>query len=129
MHWRKFSRQSVEDLQPYRGILLDLFEEDEQQELLWHLAVILPRLRLDGNERRRTSRALQQCLTAKSSIVKTFALQGLSDLAAQEPALMPLVADLLKIAERTGTPAMKARSRKLLSLLEKRAEKKRKRAN
>ena len=119
----KVSRQHVEELQPYISTLLGLFEEDEQQELRWHLAVILPRLRLDGNERRRTSCMLQQCLTAKSSIVKTFALQGLSDLAAQEPALMPLVVDVLRTAERNGTPAMKARSRKLLSFLEKRAEK------
>ena len=118
----KISRKRVGELQPYTSALLGLFEEDEQQELRWHLAVILPRLRLDTNERRRTSQALIQSLAAKSSIARTFALQGLSDLTAQEPALTPLVLDLLRSAERDGTPAMKARSRKLLALLEKRAE-------
>ena len=118
----KVSRQRLGELQPYTSALLGLFEETEQQELRWHLALILPRLRLDGNERHRTSRTLQQCLTAKSSIVRTFALQGLSDLAAQEPAFMPLALDALRTAERNGTPAMKARSRKLMKLLAKRAE-------
>ena len=123
----KVSRQHVEELQPYIGVLLGLFEEEEQQELRWHLAVTLPRLRLDGSERRRMLHALQQCSTAKSSIVKTFALQGLSDLTDQDPALLPTVLDTLRTAERNGTPAMKARSRKLMSLLEKRSDKERRR--
>jgi hypothetical protein len=62
----KVSRQRVAELQPYASALLGLFEENEQQELRCHLAVILPRLHLDGNERCRTSRTLQQCLNAKS---------------------------------------------------------------
>ena len=125
----KISRKRVEELQPYALALLGLFEENEQQELRWHLAVILPRLTLNANERSRTSRALQQCMTAKSSIVKAFALQGLSDLTIQEPGLTPLVLDLLRSAERDGTPAMRARSRKLLKVLERRAEKARKKTD
>ena len=110
----KISRSQVGILQSYTSVLLGLFEENEQQELRWHLALILPRLRLNAKERSRTSQTLQQCLTAKSSIVTTFALQGLTDLTAQERVLTLLVTDLLRSAERNGTPAMKARSRKLL---------------
>lgn len=118
----KVSRKRVEELQPYASVLLGLFEESEQQELRWHLAVILPRLQLNASERRRTSEALRQCMAAKSSIVKTFALQGFFDLTVQEPSLVPTVLDLLMSAERNGTPAMRARSRKLLLLLERRAQ-------
>ncbi len=118
----KVSRHRVEELQPYTSALLGLFEENDQQELRWHLAVILPRLHLDGNQRKRTSRVLQQCLSAKSSIVRTFALQGLSDLAAKDAALLPLALDAMREAERNGTPAMKARSRKLLAVCEKYAD-------
>ncbi len=114
----KVSRVSHEALQPYSAALLGLLEESEQQEVRWHLAVILPRLHLNANERRRVGQALQRCMSAESSIVKTFALQGLSDLMAQEPSLRPLVLDLLRSAERNGTAAMKARSRKLLRRLE-----------
>lgn len=113
----KLSRDRAVDLQRYSSVLLGLFEENEQQELRWHLAVILPRLRLNVTERRRTIQVLEQCLSAKSSIVRTFALQGLADMTAQEPGLEPFVLDLLRSSERVGTPAMKARSRKLLKLL------------
>jgi hypothetical protein len=113
----KVSRKRIDELQPYTAALLGLFEETEQQELRWHLAVLLPRLRLNANERRRTSQALARCIDAKSSIVRTFALQGLADLTVQEPSLIPLTVDLLMSAERSGTPAMKARSRKLLHKL------------
>jgi hypothetical protein len=46
--------------------------------------------------------------------VKTFALQGLADLAQAEPGFRTRVVEILREAGRKGTPAMKARSRKLL---------------
>ena len=66
------------------------------------------------------------CLDINGDMVRTFAVQGLLDLTAQEPALMPLALDALRSAERNGTPAMKARSRNLTTLLEKLTEKGRK---
>jgi hypothetical protein len=53
-----------------------------------------------------------------SSIVKTMALQGLADLAGHDPTLLPMVLDLLRLHGRSGTPAMRARSRLLLQQLE-----------
>jgi hypothetical protein len=53
-------------------------------------------------------------LEDRSSIVRTFALQGLADLVREEPSLRPRVVEILREAARNGTPAMKARSRKLL---------------
>lgn len=119
----KVSRTRPALLQKFVVLLLCLLEEAAQPELRWHLAVILPRLRLNGEERQRTVRALQGCLTAESSLVKTFALQGLADVAVQDSAVVPFVLDSLKAAERAGTPAMKARSRKLLRELERRTTK------
>ncbi len=116
----KLSHTQAECLQPFAGVLLTLFEECEQQEVRWHLAVLLPRLRLNTQERQRAARGLQQCLAATSSIVKTFALQGLYDLSVQEPSLLPTVLDCLQVAGKNGTPAMKARSRKLLGPANKR---------
>jgi HEAT repeat protein len=118
----KFSQLRCRELQRYTAVLLSLFEETEQQELRWHLAVILPRLRLSSAECLRASEALQACMEARSSIVRTFALQGLFDLTVQQPSLRPLVLDLLRSAERSGTPAMKARSRRLLATWEKQAQ-------
>ena len=57
-------------------------------------------------------------LEDRSSIVKTSALQGLADLARHDASLLPKVMELLRESTRSGTAAMKARSRKLLLQLE-----------
>ena len=115
----KVSRTHAHEIDSYAAVLLDLFEQTEQQELRWHLAVLVPRLHLSRFQRLRAAEILQRCLNARSSIVRTFALQGLLDLSLSEASLKPLVIDFLRAAERSGTPAMKARSRKLLVKLEK----------
>src|SRR5260370_27140346 len=57
-------------------------------------------------------------LEDKSSMVKTFSMQALADLAAQDEQLLEQVAPLIERLTRTGTPAMKSRGRKLLKQLE-----------
>ena len=94
--------------------LLGLLDEAEQIELRWHLALMVPRLSLSGPERARAAKALQRYLEDRSSIVKTFALQGLADLAKQDACLREPVRRTLEESFRAGTAAMKARARKLL---------------
>ena len=88
--------------------------EAQEQELRWHLAVMVPRLLMNAKEQQVAMSSLQGYLEDRSSIVKTFALQGLADLAQAEPSFRPRVVEILREAMRKGTPAMKARSRKLL---------------
>jgi hypothetical protein len=57
---------------------------------------------------------MKSYLKDRSSIVKTYALQGLADLGQHDARLQPEVIELLRESVRSGTPAMKARSRKLL---------------
>jgi hypothetical protein len=101
--------------------LLGLLAEAESPELRWHLAIIIPRLPLNGRERQRAISLLTSYLDDRSSIVKTFALQGLADLAADGRNIRWEVIEILRQATRRGTPAMKARSRKLLRQLEARS--------
>jgi len=93
---------------------LGLLGETIEQELRWHLAVMVPRLALNSNERKPTISLLNSYMRDKSSIVKTFALQGLADLARDDAGIRSEVIEILREATRSGTPAMKARSRKLL---------------
>jgi len=79
---------------------------------------MIPRLRLSAKERQIAISALNSYLEDASSIVKTFALQGLADLAQDDPSIRPRVMEILRQAIRSGTPAMKARSRKLLIRME-----------
>jgi hypothetical protein len=76
---------------------------------------MIPRLRLGQQERVRATAALGVFLGDRSSIVRTFAIQALTDLSRGTPEMDADVIDLLERTCRTGTPAMKARSRKLLA--------------
>ena len=114
----KVTRKNPELLSPYRTELLGLLAEANEQEVRWHLAVMVPRLPLNFKERQLAMSSLNRYMEDRSSIVKTFALQGLTDLAKDDPIIRTAVIEILRKATRNGTPAMKARSRKLLRHLE-----------
>jgi hypothetical protein len=104
-------------LNPQKQELLGLLVEAEQIELRWHLALMVPRLELSARERERAAASLRRYLEDRSSIVKTFAMQGLVDLAAQDPSLREMARRIIEESLLTGTAAMKARARKLLKKL------------
>jgi hypothetical protein len=110
----KISLQKAALLERYKADLLELMEEAQQQELRWHLALLIPRLSLTKVEQRRAVSALRGYLNDRSSIVKTCALQGLADLSRVIPALRQPIKELLEESSRTGTAAVRARARKLL---------------
>lgn len=114
----KISRDRPALIQPFKASLLVLLAEADQQEVRWHLALTIPRLRLTVSECRSAAEVLQTYLQDRSSIVKTFAMQGLSDLTRQDATLRPMVLDLIRSLTKTGTPAMRARGRILLRELE-----------
>ena len=114
----KITRKNPELLRSHKRELLGLMAEAKEMELRWHLAVMVPRLQLNARERQLAKALLNGYLEDRSSIVKTFALQGLADLAQDDPTIRPSVIETLRQATRTGTPAMRARSRKLLVRLE-----------
>jgi len=110
----KVSTQRPRLLDPFKAELLGLLSEAEQKELRWHLALMIPRLTLTRAERLRASEEFKRYLEDSSSIVKTFALHALTEIAEDEPSLRSRVRELVEQAVRAGTPAMKARARKLL---------------
>ena len=114
----KVTRANPKLLAPHKKELLGLLADAAEQELRWHLAAMIPRLPLSAAERQLAISVLKAYLEDRSSIVKTFALQALADLAQDDASLRPGVIELLRESTRSGTPAMKARSRKLLLRLE-----------
>ncbi|MGA8555582.1 MAG: hypothetical protein WB630_14300 [Candidatus Acidiferrales bacterium] len=77
----KVTRKNPDLLKPHKRELLGLMAEAKQKEVRWHLAAIVPRLPLNAAECRAAVTLLNGYLKDRSSIVKTFALQGLVDLA------------------------------------------------
>ena len=114
----KITRSSPELLRPHKRELLGLMAEAKEQELRWHLAAMVSRLKLTAKERELVRSLLSTYLEDRSSIVKTSALLALADLSAVDASIRPEVIEILRQSARNGTPAMKARSRKLLLELE-----------
>ena len=111
----KISAREPGLLKPFRSELLGLLMEAREQELRWHLAQMIPRLPLTAKERKRAAMTFRSFLKDPSSIVKTFGLQALAQLSRHDKSLRSEVLALIDHALRTGTPAMKARARNLMT--------------
>lgn len=114
----RVTRNRPAQAQRWKEPLLGLLAEAQEKKLRWNLALVIPRLKLTIPECRRAAALLRSYLDDPSSIVKTTALHGLADLTRQDSFLLPEVLELLRVAGRSGTPAMRARSRILLKALE-----------
>ena len=110
----KLTVTNPEWLQPFKVQLIKLAARVKQQELRWHLAQILPRLELSKRDRVIVAAVFRRYLKNHSRIVKTFAMQGLTDLTKQDPELANSVRPLISSLTRRGSPSMKSRGRKLL---------------
>jgi hypothetical protein len=114
----RITRGRPRQAQRWKEPLLGLMTEATEKKLRWNLALLIPRLKLTVPECRRVAAVLNSYLDDRSSIVKTAALHGLADLTLQDPESKPKVLDLLRVAGRSGTAAMRARSRILLKEFE-----------
>lgn len=114
----RITRDRPQQAQRWKDALLGLLAETTEKKVRWNLALTIPRLRLTVLECRRIAEVLNTWLDDPSSIVKTAALHGMADLTRQDPDSLPGVLDLLRMAGRSGTPAMRARSRILLKAIE-----------
>jgi hypothetical protein len=114
----KLTLTNPEWLRPFRVQIIQLAARAEQPELRWHLAQVLPRLKLSRRDRVIVAATLRRYLRDQSRIVKTFAMQGLADLAMQDLQLLPTIRRQISSLTRTGSPSMRSRGRELLRQLD-----------
>jgi len=114
----KITARRPELLRPHKRRLLSELAAIPQQEVRWHVAQMIPHLQLSARERRRAAEIVESYLDDRSGIVRTCAMQALAELAADDAELRASVVPLLRRLTRDGTPAMRARGRRLLEMLE-----------
>ena len=114
----KITRVHPEWLSPYKKLLLSKISRIDQKEVRWHLAQILPRLKLTSKERETVYHLMLGYLDDKSRIVTTFAMQALADLAGQDSRYRSSVKKIVTQAIESGPPSMQSRGRKLLASLD-----------
>ncbi|MBK7599981.1 MAG: hypothetical protein IPJ07_16250 [Acidobacteria bacterium] len=95
------------------------FRKSNNPEVRWHIAQMFSRLKLNRRDRRRVYGILQKFLSDRnqSSIVRTFSMQALTDLAAADVELRLPITHQIEELTATGTPAMKSRGKRLLKVL------------
>lgn len=114
----KITRNNPEWLKPYKRQILTKIAGINQKEVRWHAAQILPRLNLTKKERRKAYDLMQVYLKDESSIVKTYAMQALTDIAMQDRSYARKVRNQVERLITEGSPAMKSRGKKLLVALD-----------
>ena len=117
----KITRQQPDLLAPHTRALLRILSTTDEQEVAWHAAVMAPRLKLTKKQCDDVRSVLESFLTAQSRIQRVMALQGLVDLTAQDPSLLPSIKRRVSAALKSDVPSMQARARKLKDVLDRRA--------
>jgi HEAT repeat protein len=119
----KISLENPQSIQPFKTELIRLARQAQQQELRWHTAQMIPRLKLTPKEAATVTDIFFDYLTDKSKIVVTFAMQALSDLALKKGAASARMIRAIEKLTRTGSPAIQSRGKKLLPKLKKLSQK------
>ena len=119
----KISLDNSDLLQPFKHKLIQLTQTSRQQELRWHLAQMIPRLRLTPKETATLSEIFFDYLNDKSKIVVTFAMQALAEFVLKNAIPPGEVIRAIKKLTQTGSPAIQSRGKKLLVQLNKIQEK------
>jgi len=113
----KVTRHEFGLLKGYEREIIDTISAIEQQEVCWHIALLLPRLSVDKKDREKIVDILRRYLEHESKIVAVNAMQALAELAIQDGRLKEMVAGLIASKMVDGSPAIKARGKKLLKTL------------
>jgi HEAT repeat protein len=113
----KISLKNPQFLQSFKTELIRLAQQTPQQELRWHMAQMIPRLKLTPKETATVTEIFFEYLKDKSKIVVAFAMQALSDLAIKEADASTRVIRAIEKLAQTGSPAIQSRGKKLLMQL------------
>jgi hypothetical protein len=114
---KKISEADGAALFGWRKALLDEAYRATDVRVQWNLTLVLGRLPLRGRDKALVVDLMFERLRDRSGLNRTFALQALMDLSANDPALRKRMRPIVEEFIESGTPAMKARARKLLPLL------------
>jgi len=111
----KITLTHKEFLQPHKRQLLSLLKGAMNKELKWHLAQLIPRVKLNKGELNDVCRILTDWVHSptESKIVRVNSLQGLFELSVQFPAVKADFDRTLSALEHEPIPSIQARVRKL----------------
>jgi len=111
------SQRRPDLFQPYKETLFSELIEQERWYVRYRLCLILPRLRLNSGDIERAAEIFQVLLDSSQNALSVSALEGLAELALLDSSRREEFIWLIERKARVGTPAIKARGRRLLAWL------------
>ncbi len=111
---KKISEADAVALYAWRKKLLAAAFEAVDVRVQWNLSIVLGRLPLKGQDKALSVELMFERLRDTSGLNRTMAMQALMDLSAEDAALRRRVIPVVLEFVEGGTPAMRARARKLL---------------
>jgi hypothetical protein len=114
---KKISEVDGPALFPWRKALLDEAFRAKDVRVQWNLSLILGRLPLRGRDKALVVDLMFERLRDWSGLNRTCAMQALMDLSGDDAGLRARVRPIVEESLVSGTPAMKARARKLLGVV------------
>lgn len=108
-----------EFLEPHKSQLLSFLKSAVNKELKWHVAQLVPRLKLTDSELRDAWTVLAYWAQNpnESKIVRVNSLQGLFDIAQQSPIMQKDFNNIVETLSREPIASLQARIRKLKKML------------
>ena len=113
----KISRQNPGLLAGFEKTIIKELSQIEQQEVCWHVSLLLPRLSYTKAQEKEIFKILKGYLSHKSKIVNVNAMEALAILATKNNSLLQDVKQIIKLKIASGGPAIQARGGKLLKRL------------
>ena len=113
----KISRKNPGLLAGFEKTIIKELSQIEQQEVCWHIALLLPRLSYTQAQEKEILEILKRYLSHKSKIVNVNAMEALAMLATKNNTILRDVKQIIKLKVASGSPAIQARGKKLLKRL------------
>jgi hypothetical protein len=111
---KKISEADRAILHPLRKLLLKAAFDAQDIRVQWNLSIVLGRLPLTGRDKAVVVDLMFERLRDPSGLNRTLAMQALMDLSEADPALRVRIVPIVREALEHGTPAMRARAKRLL---------------
>ncbi|MES2393938.1 MAG: hypothetical protein V4555_20035 [Acidobacteriota bacterium] len=118
---KKISEANAGTLNAWRKELLAEAYRATDVRVQWNLSIVLGRLPLKGADKALAVELMFERLSDVSGLNRTLAMQALMDFSVNDAALRSRVLPIVREALETGTPAMKARAKKLLKVVDRRS--------
>jgi hypothetical protein len=109
----KLAHERPDWVEPHKRLFIGPLADSDRWEVRLQIVRALPLFTWTASERRRVVAILKRDVAHSQKFLKAWALDSLAALAQAHPRLRPMVFRLVKAFERSGSPALAARARRV----------------